>query len=358
MILVDFSSILYQSLYGAIKAVNPQKDNILEKYITSDFSRVMIDYILENIFKFQNEYRGYGQLVLCVDDHYNANWRKQYLSTYKFNRKSDRDHSEIDFNEVFKITNELLDVLDKYTPFKVVKADHAEGDDIILILAKNYHENTIIVSTDKDMIQAKLYNDKIVQISPLTLKTVSFEDKNTHSLEEWLQVHVCLGDDADNIPRIIHNIKFSENFKNYLTENNIKITELEFNSSQDLRESVLKHYHINRTDGKGNVAELDVFEKPRFGRSGLSKKIKEYGSLTNWINSDQNLKNNFELNKKLILADYIPSNIVDQTLNNFKTADNTYKQKEFEKYLYDKNLSQLVLTLPFNFVNTFNVQDW
>ena len=49
MILIDFSSILYQSLYSSIKASDPKK--MLEKYVTTDFIRVTIDFILESIFK-------------------------------------------------------------------------------------------------------------------------------------------------------------------------------------------------------------------------------------------------------------------------------------------------------------------
>lgn len=357
MILVDFSSILYQSLYSSIKAVNPQK--ISEKYTTSDYIKVTIDFILENIFKYQNEYSNYGQLVLCVDDHANTNWRKQYLNTYKFNRKSNRDHSDINFSEVFQYTNELLSILDMYTPFKVVKADQAEGDDIILTLVKNYRiDNIIIISTDKDMIQSKLYNNKVIQISPITQKTISFEDKEVNSLKEWLQLHLCLGDEADNIPRIVNNIKFSNNFKTYLTKNNYNITEYEFNESQDLREQVLKNYTIAKTDKNGNQIELDVFEKPRFGKASLFKKINEYGSLNNWVNTDPNLKRNYELNKKLILAEYIPAEIQNQIVENFKSSKTEYKQKEFADYINKLGLTPLLFSLPKNFSSKFNLADW
>ena len=356
MILIDFSSILYQSLYSSIKASDPKK--MLEKYVTTDFIRVTIDFILESIFKYQNEFKGYGQLVLCIDDHENSNWRKKLLNTYKFNRKINRDQSDIDFSEVFKYTNELLDVLNKYSPFKVVKADHAEGDDIILILAKMIKENTVIISTDKDMIQAKIYNDKIIQISPITQKTVSFEDKDVKSLKEWLIVHLCLGDDADNIPRIVNNVKFSDEFKNYLNENSLNISEYDFNSSQDLRTKVLENYHVTRKDKNGNDVELNVFEKPRFGKANLFKKIKEHGSLQKWLDTDKNLRRNYELNKKLILADYIPSEIQVQIVENYNHADNTYRQKEFAEYLEKYQLNQLLMSLPFNFIKTFNVNEW
>ena len=356
MILVDFSSILYQSLYSSIKVVNPKK--IGEKYATSDYINVTISFILESLFKYQIQYKNYGQMVLCIDDHDNANWRKKLLNTYKFNRKINRDQSEIDFSEVFHYTNELLDVLKLYTPFKVIKADSAEGDDIILTLVKHYKENSVIISTDKDMIQAKLYNNNITQFSPITQKTISFEDKDVKSLKDWLILHLCLGDETDNIPKIVHNIKFSESFKKYLNENNYNITEYEFNTSQDLREDVLANYCITRKDKNGNDIELDVFERLRFGKSTLFKRIKEHGSLQSWLNTDINLKSNYELNKKLILAEYIPVEVQQSIIDNFKSSKTEYNQDKFFNYLSRHRLNQLIMELPPNFVTTFNIDKW
>ena len=354
MILVDFSAILYQNLYGSISVVKPQI--IDNKYQTSDFIKVTIDFILENLFKYQNDYQSYGQMVLCIDDHSNLNWRKKYLNTYKFKRKKDRDSSQIKFDEVFNETNRLINVLDKYTPFKVVKAKQAEGDDIILTLTKHFRDRTIILSSDKDMIQAQIYNPSIVQISPITLKQITPQTKHANTISEWLKFHICLGDIADGIPKITHNIKFSKNFLDYMKKNNYSFDEYTFNSDQELRIKVLDNYNIYKVNKSGTKTELDVFEDFRLGEASLRKKIQQFGTLQNWINSDINLKTNYELNKKLILSDMIPENIQNEIINNFNKAKIEYNKKEFNNYLKELNLENLLLNLPFNFKSDFSLE--
>ena len=136
----------------------------------------------------------FGRLVICTDSH--DYWRKTYFPQYKANRKKDREDSDINWPLVFQILDELRDDLRKYFPYKVMTIGLAEADDLIGVLAKNFHQNEkiLIVSGDHDFVQLQAYPN-VQQYAP-----VQNEFLTTDDAARFLREHIIRGDKRDGVP--------------------------------------------------------------------------------------------------------------------------------------------------------------
>jgi 5'-3' exonuclease len=185
VIIIDYNGI-------AIGNIVTQKLNIDE-----DLIRHMI---LNTIRMYNKKFRDkYGQVVIACDS---SSWRKDYFPQYKFKRKTGREESSMDWDEVFRIINGVRDDLAANFPYKVIKVDGAEADDIIGALALETqefgkNEPVMIVSADKDFIQLHKF-DNVRQYSPTTKKFV--EDKNPRM---YLMEHIFKGDAGDGVPNVL-----------------------------------------------------------------------------------------------------------------------------------------------------------
>lgn len=145
--------------------------------------------------KFRDEY---GQMIICCEG---RSWRKGFFSEYKANRKTTRDASALDWNEVFRLINMVTDEIRENLPYKVVRVESAEADDIIGALAEHTnefgnHEPVMIVSNDKDFLQLQKYSN-VKQYSPMKKKLISEDHPHKYLVE-----HICKGDSSDGIPNI------------------------------------------------------------------------------------------------------------------------------------------------------------
>ena len=369
MILLDFSAVMHQCIFSAISTIKPKE--IDGQYKTEDFIQYAKYRILEEILDVQNKFVSYGDIVICLDDHSKKNWRKEVYSNYKNSRKVFREKSPIKYNEVFSEIDSILEILKKYTPFKIVKTESAEGDDVILCLAKQFakSEKILIISSDKDMLQAKKYGD-VTQYSLFTRKYVTVETKHEDSLDDWLLDHVILGDVCDEVPKVVDFTIFSDEFKKFLELEKINIDTYQFNYefTDERRSNLIEHFYksefglpIKNSSRSKNSPEYvlpSVFKKERFGKTTLRKEIKKFGSLENWLNSNKEYKLNYERNKKLVLADYIPETIFNSVVENFKNQKPKYNNKEFRNYIYENNFDNLLENLPSNFKAELSIEDF
>ena len=342
MILVDFSSILHRMIYSSISSVNPSKREN-GKFETSEYINFTKHLILSDLLSVNHEHgRRFGVLVICLDNHSGSYWRKDIYPYYKSKRKSNREESEVDFSEVFKEINELIDQIDNNLPWKVISVPRTEADDVILVLSNEYSrfEEILIYSPDKDLIQAQR-NENVYQYSPITKKWIVPENKHEH-MAHWIQEHICLGDPIDEIPKIVDETEFSENFIKYLVQNGYNITNpLEFRElSEDEQNRLIQNYNVYKPK-KENIK--DIYKDIRFGPSTLKKKIKEYGSLKDWVNSNPLYLENFRRNYKLVMAEGIPTEIWNNIIIAYKTAKTDYNEKEFFEYLRKNNLNNILM---------------
>jgi 5'-3' exonuclease len=139
----------------------------------------------------------YGELVLCYDSkHY---WRKDYYPEYKYSRKKTRDTSKHDWDAIFEVLNVIKDELKEVFPYKHLEVYGAEADDIIAALCFELefdNGKTLILSGDKDFIQLQKFSN-VYQYSPITKKFINGTDPN-----DYLNEHVMKGDSSDGIPNV------------------------------------------------------------------------------------------------------------------------------------------------------------
>lgn len=323
MILYDFSSVVHRSLFTSIKNVSPHKKD--GKFITSEYISYTIHRILDEILSSYNLYsREFGSMILCLDNHSKPYWRKTIYPAYKEQRKKVREDSDINYPEVYKHVDLLIQTLKDYSNFKLISVPGAEADDIIGYLTRKYgpYEKILILSPDKDFKQLHKFGD-IKQWSHLTNKWVINENP-----EDWEMEHICLGDASDNVPRIVDFSVFSDSFKEFY-----KGTELDFYMlSHEDRNEVLKNYDVKKPNG-----DLDIYKSPRFGLSTLKKSIEKYGSLDKFLDSNPIYRLNYERNRKLVLDSEIPVKIeaeINTELLNTVSEINLEKLKTYLNY-YD-----------------------
>jgi len=190
MILLDFSNIIV----GSIMVANKIPD---EERTSHDFIRHLV---LNSIRNYRIKYKKtYGEIVVCTDT--KSSWRKGVYPYYKAHRKAIREKQKtekgMDWSALFKTIHEIIDEIDTFFPYKVISIPHAEGDDVIAVLARNFQEKSIIISSDKDFTQLHKYKN-IKQYSPIQKKMLSSSEPY-----KYLKEHIIRGDKGDGVPNIL-----------------------------------------------------------------------------------------------------------------------------------------------------------
>jgi len=269
--LLDNNQLVISSLYQTLK-INP------------DINEDMIRHILLNTYrmyrtKFKNKY---GEIVICHDG--GKYWRKDIFSHYKANRKKSRDSSDLDWNDIHDIMNNLYQEVSETFPYKNIKIEKVEADDIIATLCEKYHiqENIVIVSSDKDFQQLQRYPN-VQQYNPMKKEFIKCENPENFILE-----HIIKGDSSDGIPNIL-------------------------------------------SDGDTFVIE-DKRQKP-CGKKKIGKimeSLDEYTSLENW-----------NRNQQLIDFNFIPDEIQESILIEYD-KEPIGERNNILNYFIDKRLKQLM----------------
>lgn len=189
MILVDMNQVTISNLMIQMK----------DEPLSEDLVRHMV---LNSLRSYKTKFsKDFGELVLCYDDKHC--WRKDYFPYYKQNRKKARSESSLDWNELFDILTKIQNELEENFPYKVLKINGAEADDIIAILSNkisstpNLYEEILIISGDKDFIQLHQSNN-VKQYSPTLKKFIVDENPEQYKFE-----HIIRGDKGDGVPNVL-----------------------------------------------------------------------------------------------------------------------------------------------------------
>jgi hypothetical protein len=145
--------------------------------------------------KFKNEF---GEMIIACDA--GNNWRRQVFPYYKANRRKNREKSEINWTAVFETLNKVRDELKDYFPYRVIRVDGAEADDIIGTLAQTYgntNEKILILSGDKDFVQLQTYMN-VQQFDPVQKKW-----RKTNDVDKFIKEHIIRGDTGDGVPNFL-----------------------------------------------------------------------------------------------------------------------------------------------------------
>jgi len=185
MILIDFSGIAIATI-----AVNKVNDESMLRHM-------MLNSIRMYRTKFKKDY---GEVVLAIDS--GNNWRRNYFPQYKANRRKDRNESDFDWGEAFRILHMVHEEIKENFPYKVIKIDECEADDIIGTLVANTqefgeYEDVMIVSSDHDFKQLQKYPN-VKQFSPMMKKPVVEDNPKTN-----LTLKILTGDAGDGVPNVL-----------------------------------------------------------------------------------------------------------------------------------------------------------
>ena len=173
--------------------------------VSEDMVRHMILNSIRNyVMQFKSDYvESDADVILAWDSkHY---WRRDYYPQYKASRRKGRQESDLDWNEIFGVTNKIRDEIKENLPYKSVEVYGAEADDIIAVVSNSYSEagknpifldKVMIVSSDKDFIQ--LHKENVKQWSPVTKQEV-----NGHDPDTYIKEHVLRGDSGDGVPNVL-----------------------------------------------------------------------------------------------------------------------------------------------------------
>ena len=172
----------------------------------SELSEDLIRHMILNSLRYNKQKFGkeFGELVICCDD--KNYWRKDIFPYYKAHRKSDREKSPLDWNMIFETLNKVRDELKETFPYKVIRAQRAEADDIIASICQKYGhlgikngaaEPILILSSDKDFAQLQKYAN-VEQYAPNTKKWIRISNP-----ERYLREHIMRGDRGDGIPNFL-----------------------------------------------------------------------------------------------------------------------------------------------------------
>ena len=179
----------------ALASVMMQLRMFETKQVDEGMVRHMILNSIRNyVMQFKSEYvENDADVILAWDSkHY---WRRDYYPQYKASRRKGRQESDLDWNEIFGVTNKIRDEIKENLPYKSVEVYGAEADDIIAVVSNSY-DKVMIVSSDKDFIQ--LHTGSVKQWSPVTKQEV-----NGHDPDTYIKEHVLRGDSGDGVPNVL-----------------------------------------------------------------------------------------------------------------------------------------------------------
>lgn len=188
VVLLDFSNIAWATFHMNNKI---SKDKSLTpKQIKQHWKYLM----LNGIQKVKVKHRP-NELVICFDSY---SWRKKFFPFYKARREMAKKKSGIDKTAFKESIDEIYADLIKYFPFKVVRVEWAEADDVIAALAKHISDRgdqIIIASRDKDFKQ--LLTSDIRLYDTVEGKFIKCEHPKTYLIK-----HVLMGDSGDDVPNV------------------------------------------------------------------------------------------------------------------------------------------------------------
>jgi hypothetical protein len=186
LILLDNNQIILANIFQTMKQVDKLDENILRHTVLNTYR------MYRSMFKDE-----YGELVICHDS--SNCWRKDLFEYYKQNRKTKQDESNVDWKSIYDTLHKIRSEIEDNFPYKNIKVERAEADDIIAILCKEYSstEKILILSNDKDFKQLQKF-ENVKQYSSIKKDYLECDDPSL-----FLVDHIIRGDASDGIPNIL-----------------------------------------------------------------------------------------------------------------------------------------------------------
>lgn len=287
MLILDLNQVMISNLMMSLGGHKIVMDENLLRHM-------ILNTIRSNLVKFRSEY-GTDLVIACDDKNY---WRKAYFPYYKANRKKSRDASDLDWNNIFQSLNKIRDEIRDNFPYRTIRVESAEADDIIGTLCNEFGTQLggnpiLIISGDKDFVQLQKYAN-VSQYDPVRKRWL----KNQRPTE-FLYEHIIRGDAGDGVP-------------NFLSEDDIFIS--------DGRQRRITSKRLNEW-----ISSLLNGDEP--------EAIFDSEQLRNWYR-----------NRSLIDLDMIPDNIREQILSQFDEQSARGRGQLFNYFIANKlkNLTEKI----------------
>ncbi len=187
MILVDMNQCMISNMMMQLK---------LDKVNSKPDISLVRPMIIRSLFSYRKLSKGtYGDMVLCYDS--KKYWREDVFPYYKKNRKKERQRSQLDWNSIFSVLNEVREEIKENFTFPIMEVDKCEADDIISVLSRTYNnQKNLIISGDKDFAQLAARHFHIFQYDPIS-KMILVASRLD------ITEHIIKGDRSDGIPNIL-----------------------------------------------------------------------------------------------------------------------------------------------------------
>ena len=286
MILIDYNGVAIASLMGTMykEMMNPPPN----------FLGLARHVILNGIRAARVKGKGQREVVIACDS--GTYWRRQYFEHYKGSRTTQRKKGPIQWGAVYEALDKVRGEIHEFFPYRVLRVDGCEADDIIAVLAKYEKPETVstglfekegthlVVSKDNDFEQL-LKHSWVELYNPAKAAKVT---ATTQQVMETLKLKLLEGESSDGIP-------------NVLSDGDTLVTE-------GKRQKPL------RADAK----------------EALLKEIPEA------------LKDNYERNSLMIDFDRIPEEVVDAIRTAYHAAPLAGSKSKMFRYLTQQKLVQLL----------------
>lgn len=162
--------------------------NKLDKMYLSSLDKIIKNHHIEN-----------KNIYFCMDCSRKEIWRIDLYEDYKKNRSSNKNLSGI-----FKyIYSNIIPRLVSEKKISIISYNKAEADDIIAVIKNNIREkfpenDVVIITSDHDYLQ--LIDEKTYIY---TLQNKLLNKKSCGDPQKDLFIKIVMGDNSDNIPKII-----------------------------------------------------------------------------------------------------------------------------------------------------------
>jgi 5'-3' exonuclease len=201
MLIADLSQLAYAVVYA-------MKDDI-KKGSEDEIMHIIRNGVLSMLRSYKKKFREQSgnMVVACDGNHY---WRYDIFPHYKSSRKEARKKDDMPWELIKPCVETLIDELSAVMPYRFIRHDKAEADDVIAILVEDVvnktpimdgleegYEPVLLVNKDKDIQQLLKYNH-VRMFSPYTNQYIQREG----TAKEFLRRMILCGDAGDSVPNV------------------------------------------------------------------------------------------------------------------------------------------------------------
>lgn len=349
LIIIDYSHTSMRMVFTAIANTKPKKKD--GKFITADFIQYYKHLMFNSLQFVKNKFK--GDVVLAIDSQ--NNWRKTFYPDYKANRTKTKEDSDINFDEFFEEVDKLTDVIREAFPFKVVKVEGSEADDIAGTISLKYGNQRpiILVTSDHDWSQV-LSHGNTQMWDPIKKEYCSLTDFEHTIIEtgygpmsRFTLIHALIGDKGDNVPSITGMTEFSEPFKSFLKQNEIYTESVKEFNSMEIKDELIEKYDVYKIVKSGHkkgqtTDEKDIFRTVPFGIKKAEKAAHSKETLDDLLNSHELYRDNFNRNRILVDFSKVPEELQEEIIKEFNSVEINYNPDKMLEYFMNEKLGQHV----------------